>query len=492
MKKIIKLTLIALIVAMTLSLAGCSLIERVFLGGDPYDFSNVTLTQTGVNEFRVDFDVNCGKENVEIYLTEGFRRSESIKPITVEKTVDGGKAHFSFTRTFNLAEDYYLWVVKGEKEAKTSISIPSMFPSIAMNEDGSATFEFKYTYDTAWGSFCDPTGKAVYKSSKPVFDSSAILIEEGIAITTETCTIPVGMVDQGAYYFSVSTAKDGEVKSISRPVMFFDGLKSAVSGISSKVTNDLKLEISVEIPKDSVYASQVASKLQLIVKTNIVDEIYVVDCVYENGVATMTFDITNLIYEDLWYDLVLCWNGLAVMDVPQYFNGHSVETSSTVKKDGIVYSTVGWKDDGAPEKTEILKIYFIEDTIKYADEICKSYLVSLDTSSTPTLVVKAKFKDSVGEIPVLAITGGDTTKLVYASGTLNEDGSYTFELPIESAFTTPDKWYDLRFFVGNTAYEMLKDSCIGYSDFAKQYETAGRRYEFREWNGFLKLMYLEI
>ena len=115
MKKIIKLTLIALIVAMTLSLAGCSLIERVFLGGDPYDFSNVTLTQTGVNEFRVDFDVNCGKENVEIYLTEGFRRSESIKPVTVEKTVDGGKAHFSFTRTFNLAEDYYLWVFNEEQ-----------------------------------------------------------------------------------------------------------------------------------------------------------------------------------------------------------------------------------------------------------------------------------------------------------------------------------------------------------------------------------------
>ena len=492
MKKIIKITLVALIAAMMFSLASCTMIERVFLGGDPYDFSNVTLTQTGVNEFRVDFDVNCGKENVEIYLTEGFRRSESVKPATVEKTVDGRKAHFSLTRTFNLAEDYYLWVVNGEKEAKTSISIPSMLPSIAMNEDGSATFEFKYTYDTAWGSFCDPTGKAVYKSSKPVFDSSAVLIEEGIDITTETCTIPANMVDRGAYYFSVSTAKDGKVKSISRPVMFFDELKSQVTGISSKITNDLHLQISVNIPTDSIYAAQVASKLQLIVKTDIIDEIYVVDAVYENGVATMDFDVTNLIYDGLWYDLVLCWNGLAVMDVPQYFNGHPVETSSTVKNNSIVYSTVGWKADSAPEKTEILKVYFEEDTTKYADEICKSYLVSFDASSAATLVVNARFKDNISGVPVLAITAGDKTKIVSADGVINEDGSYTFELPVESALTTPDKWYDLRFFIGNTAYEMLKDSCIGYTDFAKHYEIAGRRYEFREWNGFLKLMYLDI
>lgn len=492
MKKILKITLAILIVVMAFSLAGCAEIERLFLGGDPYDFSNITLTQTGVNEFRIEFDSNCGKDNVDIYLTEGFRRTDSVSPKQVDKVVDGSKAHFTLTETLNLAEDYYLWIVNGEKEAKTSISIPCMFPCIEMNEDGSATFDFKYTYDTAWGSFCDPTGKAVYMSSKPVFDSSAVLIQEGIEITTETCIIPADKVDSAAYYFSVSTAKEGKVRSISRPVMFFDELKTQVQGVSSQITNDLKLQISVNIPETSPIASEVADKLQLIIKTDIVDEIYVIDSVYEGGVATMEFDLTKLYFDGLWYDLVFSWDGAVVMDVPQYFNGHGIEINTSVKKDGIVYSTVGWKSESAPAMTEILKVYYEEDGTKYADEICDSYLVSFNTSPAGTLVVNVKFKDKLSTIPVLAVTGGDTTKLASATGVLNLDGTYTFTLPIDNAFTTPDKWYDLRFFIGNTPYEMLKDSCIDYTSFANKYVVNGRSYEFREWNGFLKLMYLDV
>lgn len=479
----------ALVVAMTLSLFSCATIERIFLGGDPYSFSNITLTQVGVTEFRVDFDVNCGKENVEIYLTEGFRRSESVKPINALRTVSGNKAHFSFTSNFNLADDYYLWVVNGGKEAKTSITPPSHFPSITMNDDGSATFEFKYTYDTAWGSFCDPTGKAVYKSSKPVFDESAVLIAKDIDITTETCNIPADMVDPNAYYFSVSTAKEGKAKSISCPVMFFDGLKSQVEGLSSKITNDLKLQIEVEIPESAAIASQVAEKLQLVVKTNICDEIYVADATYSDGVATMEFDLTNLLFDGLWYDLVFTWDGAYVMDVPQYFGDNRIETTATVKNDGVIYSTVGWKPDSDPVGTEILKVYFEEDTTKYADEICKSYLVTFSVGNPATLTVVADFKDGLKETPVLAITGGDTVKLASVEGIKNEDGSYTFILPVDGALTAPDKWYDLRFFVGSKPYEMLKDSCITYADFSMEYQVGDRIYEFREWNGFLKLMF---
>ena len=493
MNKIIKLSILVVVIAlMSLCLFGCATFERLFLGGDDYSISNVTLTQVGVDEFQIDFDVNCGRENVIIYLTEGFRLSESIKPKQVTKTSQGTKTHFSFTDKFNLAEDYYLWVVNGNKQAKTSITPPSMFPSIRMNDDGSATFEFKYTYDTAWGSFCDPTGKAVYKSDKPVFDSSAILIEEGIDITDEDCVIPAELVDTSCYYFSVSTAKEGKHKSISRPVMFFDELKGEVKELSSKITSDLKFEIAVEIPENSKFASEVADKLQLIVKTNIADEIYVVDSVYESGIATMSFDLTQLIFDGLWYDLLFAWDGAVVMDVPQYFNGRSIESASTVKKDGIIYSTVGWKAETAPAQSELLKVYFEKDNTRFADQICKSYLVTFTTDPVPTLVVKATFKDDLSKLPVLAITAGDTTKIAYSEGTLNEsDGSYTFEIPVSDALTSPDKWYDLRFFIGNDAYEMLKDSCITYESFSTKYDGGSKRFEFREWNGFLKIMYLE-
>ena len=496
MKTVIKSTLFVLILSMVLSLFSCNAFEHAFLGGDPYAFSDIVLTQTGIKEYRIDFTANCGRENVDIYITEGFRLPASVKPVEVEKTIEGGNAHFSFTKEFNLGEDYYLWIVNGEKQAKTSITIPSMFPSISTHDDGSATFEFKYTYGTPWGSFCDPNGKAVYKSSSPVFDENAVLIQGGIEITVETCHIPAEHVDENCYYFAVSTAKEGAVKNISSPVLILDSLKSQITGASATVTNDLFFQLQLNIPESSPIASSVEENLELLVKTDIADEVYVSDCVYENGVATMTIDMNNLLFDGLWYDALIAWNGTIVMDIPKYIGGKAVDVNSTVKKDGIVYGIASWKPDGAPDSMEMLKIYFEEDTTRYADEIC-TYLVTFSNDLlglAPTLHVNAKFRSTVTTIPTLAITGGDETILASANGKLNDDGSYSFDLVVSSALETPDKWYDLRFFIGDVPYEMLKDSCITYENFSTKYENKllSKTYEFKEWNGFLKLMYLDI
>ena len=213
----------------------------------------------------------------------------------------------------------------------------------------------------------------------------------------------------------------------------------------------------------------------------------------QSSIGIETFDCTNLIFDGLWYDVVMLWDGVIVMDVPKTFNGQSVVISSVVKKDGILYNIVDWKPDDAPESAAMLKVYFEEDTTRFADEILKSYLVSFSTDPVPTLNVTVKLKDGASA-PTLAITGGDKSILASAQGTLNEDGSYTYQLAVEDGLTEADKWYDLRFFVGTTAYEMLKDSCITYTDFAANYNDAegGRVYQFREWNGFLKLMYLNV
>ena len=491
MQKIIKSTLFILIFSMALSLFSCTALERLFLGGEPYAFSNIVLTQVGVDEFRIEFTVDCGNDNVDIYLTEGFRRQPSAAPVEAEKSLNGKKARFSFVRKLNLGEDYYIWVVNGEKEAKTSLPVPSMFPCISMNDDGSALFEFRYTYGTAWASFCDPTGKAVYVSPSPIFNGAATLLQDNIDITVETYTIPKEQVSAELYYYAVSMAKDGEVMIVSSPVMLFDGIKNEVKGISARITNDLLFQIDITIPEASPIAHEVSDKLQLVIKTNTADEIHVVDCLYTDSVASMSFNLKDLIFEGLWYDVLIAWNGAIVMDVPKYVGGKPIETTSSVKKDGIIYSTAGWSPDGTPEN-EMLKLFFEEDTTRYADEICKSYLVSFIASPEPMLQVVVTLKNGVENAPVLAITGGDKTMLASATGTLNDDGTYTFLLPVTEAISEADKWYDLRFFVENTAYEMLKDSCISYTDFAKKYDVGTRRYEFREYNGVLKLMYTEL
>ena len=265
MKKVIKLTLILLIGALVASVCSCQAINNMLFGGDPYSFSDVTLTHTGINEFRIEFTANCGRDDVDLYFTEGFRLSESAKPIEAERTVDGKNVRFSFTKQLNLAENYYIWLISGDKEARISITAPNHFPSITANEDGTANFNFGYTYDTAWDSFCDPTGKAVYKSTKPVFDSSAELIREGIEITEESALIPADKFDPSCYYYSVSTSKDGLVKSISAPIMIYDEMVSQITGISAKITTDAKLEISLSIPETSAIAAEVSDCLQLVI-----------------------------------------------------------------------------------------------------------------------------------------------------------------------------------------------------------------------------------
>ncbi len=266
MKKIIKITLALLIIAMTMSLFSCTAIERLLFGGDPYSFSDIVMTQTGVSEFRIDFTVDCGNENVKIYFTEGSRLSDKTPPIEVAKDVVGRKARFSFTEELIHGENYYLWVVNGEKQAKISIPGPSMFPDITVNDDGSATFNFRYTYGTAWDAICDPTGKAVYKSSSPVFDDTATLICDQIDITNEYGPIPADQFDEDSYYFSVSTAKDGLLKIISRPVMVYDKIVDQIDNITAKLTGDLKLQLNVTIPESAAISSELANKLQLIVK----------------------------------------------------------------------------------------------------------------------------------------------------------------------------------------------------------------------------------
>lgn len=492
MKKYVKLLLILTVLAITLSLFGCSTIERLFLGGYDYSISDIVMTQVGINEFKIEFSADTGRDDVKVYLTEGFRLTENAKPKEVEKNKDGTKVRFSFTETLNLGEDYYLWLVCGDKEAKTTITAPSMFPTISTNDDGSATFEFKYTYGTAWGSFCDPTGKSVYVSEKPVFDSSAVLIQNNIDITEEKCQIPADKVNSDYYYYSVSVAKEGEVKIISRPVRIFDGFIDQITSISANVTSAPELELSFELDENGSLAAHAEEKLQIIVKTDTADEIYTLGCSYADGKASFRLDLTKLQYESLWYDVLIAWDGAIVMDVPKNFSGRPIEIASSVKLDGVIYSTAGWRPDGAPETDEMLKIYYETDTTKYADEILRGYLVSFSVEDdVPTLNLQVTLRSSQTAAPTLAITAGDKSQIISAEGVLQDDGSYIYSLPVGDALSVADNWYDLRFFVGSTAYEMLKDSCITYENFAEKYQAGARTYEFREWNGMLKLMFTE-
>ena len=492
MKKLIRIPLVILVVVLTMSLFSCDLINDFIAGIDSYVFSDIVMTQTGVDDYRIDFTVNCGRDNVKIYFTESSRLTEHNSPIEVEKSIKGREFRGTFyVEDFELGEEYYLWAVGNNKDGKISIPAPSMFPEISEVTEAGATFNFKYTYGVQWSAFCDPEGKSVYVSSSPVFDDSATLIQDKIAITDETCVIPSDVFASGKYFYSVSTAKDGDLKIISCPVVPADTVKAEIDSISAKLTNDLALEVVVDLKDGTEFFGTNAEHLQLVIKNNYADEIYVCDATYSNGVAVMSVDCTQLIFDGLWYDIGLAYRGSYVFDIPKTFNGKQVDGASVVKKDDVVYNIIGWKPEEADESATVLKVYYEYDTTRYADEYCKSYLVSFTVDPVPALVVTVVLDEIVETVPVLALTGGDTVRLASVEGTLNDDRSYTYVLPVEEALTTAGQWYDIRLFFGKTPFEFLKDSCITYADFAAKYNSpdGARIYEFREYNGMLKIMY---
>ncbi len=491
MKKIVKIVLAMLILTMTLSLCSCDAVEtgKELLGKlavvledmifeTDYSFSDVTLVQKGINEFEVSFTADTGDDEVQIFVSNSFSKVGNADPEQVTKTDLGdGKVSYRFTKELPLGEDRYIWIVCGEKSAMTALTVPSAFPTVTLEGD-STVFHFNYTYDTDWGSFCDQTGKSVYYSTKPVFDSEAVLIEDGIALGTEHFTLPED-IPEGVYFFSVAEARNGKVINVSTPVMHSSDILSEVTGISARITNNTYLCINISIPETSELSESILDSLQIMVKNGAADEIYVVDCSYAGDVATVLFDCTKLTSEGTWYDVLVCWNGSVLVDVPRNFGGHDIVSNAEGKLDGVNYKITDWNS--------MLKVYYETEPMN-ANLIFDSYSISFD-AETASLIATATLKEGVEGAPELALTAGNKDKIASCKGVKNEDGSYTFTLSVEDALTEAGKWYDVRFFIGQVAYEAYKNDGITDENYSARYENNGRVYNFESWNDLLKLQF---
>lgn len=452
-----------------------------------YTLSDVVMTQKGVNSYSFEFSADCSGDNVNVYFTENDKIKSSDSPVSVESNENDGLVRFSFTSDLQLSEEYYLWVVSSQKEVMLPITAPSMFPSMETRVAGGAIFHFGYTTGVSWSSFCDPTGKAVYVGDNSVYDETVQPVITDLAITEGDCVIATEKFDSSKFYYSVTTAKNGLLKIISSPVTLTSALYNQITGISATLNSNPSLNVSVQLDGEGNIAKAQATDLQLVIKNGAGNEIYSADAAWNNGSADFTFDCTMLLKEDLWYDIALAYKGAIICDVPKTFNSADIVDNYYATVNGIDYCLTDWRADDAPEEEAALKVYFKRNTTRYADEFC-SYLVTLDDSNGLHLNVKVTPYSGV-TAPVLAITGGDETKIVSAEGTANGDGSYTYVLDISSALTVEGQWYDIRLFFGDVCTELLKDSCIAYADFAKSYVFGDKTVNFCEWNGILKVTF---
>ena len=78
----------------------------------------------------------------------------------------------------------------------------------------------------------------------------------------------------------------------------------------------------------------------------------------------------------------------------------------------------------------MLKIYFEEDTTRYAEEFCDSYLVTMDVTDGAILNVKLTLKENVYVPPRLVITGGSAAQLGSALNRTSLDFCVTYAVII--------------------------------------------------------------
>lgn len=475
-----------------------------------YELTDVVMMQTGVNSFDFTFSADCGDDDVKVYFSDRDRIRSSDRPINVIKTVEGGKARFAFSVSPNLNEEYFLFVNGNSKQAVLPLTVPSMFPTMDARSEsagGGAVFNFNYTPGVSWSSFCDPEGKAVYVSSEPTFDmTTAEVVQKNVLITVGECSISKAVYDNATskYYFSVTTAKNGLLTIISSPVVAIESIKSQIESINAKLENSggkPYLSVDIGVAGDSEIATSAARNLQLIVKNNKGDEIYVKSAEYDATAnkAKIKFVADVLQKEGVWYDMCLAYRGAMIIDIPKKFNGNGVMGVSSITVDGkdsyggdtkFAYKLVDWRPDSAPDDAAILKVYFEEDNTRYGDEFCTSYSVSMSvTEGEAVLSVTLTLKPGVTSVPKLIITAGAKKSLgeVAASRSGNQ---YVYSMRLANILSIAGKWYDVRLlFDGRTYVELYKDDCITSADFLKVCTAGGKSYKFQEWNGILKVYY---
>lgn len=476
MKKLkILICLAAALILIATAFSACAPVRESEDDYVTYTLSNVVMTQTGINEYDFQFDVDSGSEDINVYLTERDRLKNTDVALTVTKTVNGQNAHVGFSKALQLSEEYYLWIV-GEKEVMLPITAPSMFPSMEPTSGG-VMFHFNYSYNVSWSSFCDPTGRAVYSSAKPTFDNDASVIRQGLQITEQDYIIPEAEFSADKYYYSVTTAKNGLLKIISAPVSLSDSVLGQIEDISAKLSSVggvPTMTVSV-VPADGRdLALTQASDLQLFVKNDVGDEIYSSTPVWDEGKAVMNFDCSNLIVAGKWYDVCFAYRGAMIGDVPVEWNDSNVGTSGSVTGTNLIkYSFADFEGQ--------LKIYYDYPPVD-AYDYC-NYTVAFDEQSESLTVTVSKIFGN-NPIPTLAITSGSTERLLEANYRIS-GGSYVYSVSLKN-FGEAGIWYDVRLFFGNICAETIKDSA---AQFGTEFTVGGRTYSFKEYDGLLKITY---
>lgn len=365
-----------------------------------------------------------------------------------------------------LPNDFYLWVISGAKRAFLPLSIPKMQPNISVDE-GVATINFGLDIETPWSSFCDPYGKAIYRSANPYFDSAAEHVNktssgvvDPIYILEETY-IDTAYDEEKPYYFLVMTGKNGLSLFVSYPLVDGEQLFSTpqlsllnISGVptlslTATITGDVapaNLTLCIQESEGEAFEIQSSSASALD---------YVFDCSLLNK-------------SGVWYDIVIIDKTTSL----------TYEISAEAMARNNI--TIGSRRYGFKEWGDVAKITF--DNLNFYGASADLALVE----ESPKLVVSGVMNgDYEAQLLISYWTGtaSETLKVVNNQSVAAQHFEFAFDLEELIATGT---YYDIVLKVNDVQNDMTSDMAI---NFARTLAYGGRTYSFARWEGFLKVTF---
>lgn len=449
MKKVRIALVAALALAVLLCLGACTQ-KRTREPYTAYEITKVDIAQKTANRFSftVESDI-APSDTAKVYVTRYDRVDESTQALSYENK--DGKFVFDAEVPYS---SYFIQIIDGEKSATLPMTRPQMAPTL---NAGTANNVLTYNFvnGTSWSSFCDPTGKSVYKSASTTFDENAQLVAKNVNIFGVDSTTDTAPSADMPYYYVVLSAKNGIVTYVSAPIMT---VESAYSDLKVEMRDDNGTKMLCVSGK-FVTAGDVALEFYSAdTKLGRVIEI-VGDSVSGQAGETFTvkLDMAKVVNGStgagIWYDIKLATAAGSLYEL----SSANADMTQTMKDKNVTFEFKEWYS--------ILKLnYQIYD---FDVSTVKIELVD----GVPTLIVEGAMDTALRDIKLHADAETEGQKKQYYWDNLSEeDGKFLFRVALTELpdADQPWTWFHLYTYKGNATVgisnELNRGSLLNIGD----------------------------
>ncbi|MBO7151232.1 MAG: hypothetical protein J6V77_00180 [Clostridia bacterium] len=436
-----------------------------------YNVTGVYVEQKTIDTFlyKVETDITP-TTNTKVYITRYENLPENAEGI--QYTNENGALVFTATVPY---ESYFIRVVDGDKTALMPMAKPMCAPTLTKVAGTKPTNIITYNFveGTSWSSFCDPTGKSVYRSASPQYDETAEVVARNVQIASVDSTTDSSPDASKPYYYVVLTAKNGVVTYVSAPIVDYD---TAFSNVAVTVENVNGRAVLVVEGTFNISGGAAIDVYSADLKLGSVTEI-LGDFVYGNAGEEfrLTLDFTDIIKASgagVWYDVKLATASGSRLEIP----ATTADTGSVIQIDRTTIEFKSWNN--------ILKL-----TYGFYDVAVSSVTIDVtDDTKGPVLVVTGIVASDVREVKLHADAEyGGKKHHYYWKNTSSTSGEFYFEVPLSElpSQDSPWSWFHIYVYKGNATVESEVVSLDrgGAISIGQEFVFGTRKYIIQAWNG---------